>query len=210
MVIFDIGAFRGALSLFFAAQAGPEGQVFAFEPHPHGYARILAHLDLNAVSNVRVRNVAVGAETGTLQLVGSSSGDGRTSANEDVQRGLDWQGSSSPLREFTVDVVSIDDEVRAGGLPPPDFVKIDVEGLELHVLEGMRETIAQSKPQLYIEMHGAGMEAKRLNAQAVVELLIGDGYDLLHVESGRLVSLGTSVIASEGHLYCEAATSTGN
>jgi FkbM family methyltransferase len=205
MTIFDVGAFQGALSMFFAARAGADGQVIAFEPHPFSYGRILTHLDLNGVSNVDVRNVAIGSKPGTLRLVGSPSGDGTTTANEALQRGLRTGDPMAPLREFSVRVTSIDAEMQAGDMPHPDFVKIDVEGMELQVLEGMDETIRTSKPALYIEMHGAGEKAKRINAEAVIGFLVDHDYDLQHVESGRPISMKSADSALEGHLYCVPA-----
>jgi FkbM family methyltransferase len=47
------------------------------------------------------------------------------------------------------------------GLPRIDFVKIDVEGMELKVLNGMRQTIASYKPQMLIEMQDPTMSTQR-------------------------------------------------
>jgi len=80
------------------------------------------------------------------------------------------------------------------------------------VLEGARATLAARHPRLFIEMHGDTMAAKRQNAQAVVELLVGLGYDeILHVESGTMSTVTNATIAAEGHLYCQrrAAHSAG-
>lgn len=201
MTVYDVGAFRGALTLFFASRTGASGHVVAFEPHPHSHDRILAHLELNGVTNVTVRNVAVGAEAGSLDLASTEEGDATTTANEGMQRGLQSRGLD--LERFTVPLVSIDGEAERGELPAPDFVKIDVEGMEHQVLRGMRKTIEKRKPKLYIEMHGAGAEAKWANAQAVVGLLVDSDYSLHHVESDRAVDVGTAGFALEGHLFCE-------
>ena len=57
-----------------------------------------------------------------------------------------------------VQTVAIDDLVRAGGLPTPDVVKIDVEGAEIAVLEGMRETIDRHRPAIICELHDTHAE----------------------------------------------------
>jgi len=56
-----------------------------------------------------------------------------------------------------VDVVAVD-ELVADGLRAPDVVKIDVEGSELAVLEGMRETIRSHEPVIICELHATNVE----------------------------------------------------
>jgi hypothetical protein len=53
------------------------------------------------------------------------------------------------------------DNLVAGGMPPPDFVKIDVEGAESEVLEGMSNLLsAGMPPNILIEVHGYKQQAK--------------------------------------------------
>jgi FkbM family methyltransferase len=201
MTVYDIGAFEGILTMFFATRTGPTGRVIAFEPHPENCARIRTNLELNGFSQVSVRNAAVSEAAGSLELAGPPGGGGRSTGVDEIQRL--YRSAGQDLEAITVAVVSIDDETSNGSLPDPDFVKIDVEGMEYHVLRGMAATISRRKPRLFVEIHGAGLEAKQANALRVVELLIGHGYSLHHVESGRPVDLATSKHAREGHLFCE-------
>ncbi|MGQ0537307.1 MAG: FkbM family methyltransferase, partial [Gemmatimonadaceae bacterium] len=86
-------------------------------------------------------------------------------------------------------------------LPAPDLVKIDVEGMELAVLQGMRATVAARRPRVYIEMHGATQDAKEANARAVVAELWSQGYRILtHVESGAAIAPENATRAATGHL----------
>jgi FkbM family methyltransferase len=171
--IYDVGAFRGVTTLFFARNARPTGHVVAFEPHPRSCRCIRRHLDLNGIANVTLRNVAVGAAAGELELIGPQGGDGTTSGNAAIQRLTADRASHTERR--SVPVVSIDDEVCSYDLSVPDFIKIDVEGMELDVLRGMRETIARWRPRLFVEIHGVGDQAKRENAANVVALMTEHG-----------------------------------
>jgi FkbM family methyltransferase len=161
--VYDVGAFQGILTMFFAIQAGPEGRVVAFEPVPESYRRILEHVALNRLDNVDVRNIAVGSGPGRLTLTAARGGLGRATGDEEISRRI--ASAAEETESFSVRVNSLDDEMRQASLLDPDFVKVDVEGMEVDVLRGLRETVARRKPALYIEIHGA---ISRLNVRTRV------------------------------------------
>ena len=93
---------------------------------------------------------------------------------------------------------SLDNQIIHHALPKPDFIKIDVEELELEVLTGMRETVLNYRPQLYIEVHG-GPD----NINNVVNLLLSYGYSLRHIELGETINAATTQRVKGGqHIYC--------
>ena len=199
--IYDVGAFQGILTLFFAREAGDGGRVVAFEPHPANYKRVVENVKLNGFSNVITRNIGVGRTRGELELVAPARGlAGRASASENIKRQFQSQGLDFEV--FTVPVNSLDQDISDSALPEPDLVKIDVEGLELDVLQGMNETIARRKPKLFLEIHGAEPAAKRYNAARVVGFLDDHGYLMHHVETDQPVDTSSSERAMRGHLYC--------
>ena len=59
-------------------------------------------------------------------------------------------------------VVSIEREIAAGHLPVPDVVKIDVEGAEVGVLRGMRETLAAHEVVVICELHESNRDVLTL------------------------------------------------
>jgi FkbM family methyltransferase len=119
--------------------------VFAFEAAPDNAEAIRVNAALNRVPNIEVICAAVadGPGWGRLQLVDDQSW------SKLVQFG------EHPFTERVIDVecVSIDALVSDGRVPPPTVVKIDVEGAELDVLAGMRETIAIHQPAIICELH---------------------------------------------------------
>ena len=185
--------------MFFASRAGQHGHVVAFEPHPRNYERILEHLALNRISNVTVCNIGIGRSKGDLRLMAGTAGLGRATADEALQRRLLSTGAEA--HSVTVPVNSLDDAISGLHLPDPDFVKIDVEGLEVDVIEGMQATIARCRPELLVEIHGADMDTKQSKARRAVELLTARGYALRHIESDRDVGVNTYERAVRGHLY---------
>lgn len=99
-------------------------------------------------------------------------------------------------------MTTFDLELEDGRLPRPDFVKIDVEGYELPVLEGARRCLESTHPPLYLEMHGETMNEKRRNVRAIVECITAMGYRvILHVESAGLITRENCERAAQGHLY---------
>jgi FkbM family methyltransferase len=197
-VVYEIGAFQGLLTLFFSGRAA---QVIAYEPNPSSYHRVLDNLRLNGRANVQVRNLAVGDRAGTLTLLCDALMPGGTSGDPALAAQI--RSSSPSARAIDVPVVTIDQDIEASRLPPPDFVKIDIEGMELPALHGMRGTLARHRPALYLEMHGATLALKDENVRAIVAFLLELGYDtLLHVESGEPIGAANATRAREGHLYC--------
>jgi hypothetical protein len=98
-------------------------------------------------------------------------------------------------REWGIQVVSLD---ALQSLPPPHFVKIDVEGFENSVLEGMKSTILSYKPMIYIEIHGVTPAMKKRNMQKILDYLENFNYKLYHVETHQRIS--SSYIPLTGHV----------
>ena len=78
---------------------------------------------------------------------------------------LVWHRNDPSATELRIRTASIDDLVDAGEFGLPQFVKIDVEGAEGFVLQGMRRTIAAARPVLFVECSEAGREQAWLRLQ---------------------------------------------
>jgi FkbM family methyltransferase len=142
-IALDVGANVGAYALLFGRWMGPGGRVYAFEPAPDAFDGLSRHVALNGLGGVvtPVRAAAAGASgTATLRV------DGISGAN----RLSDGGGGGS----IDVEAVTIDDFCAREGIRP-SVIKIDVEGAELEVLRGARETIRAGGDDLalFVEMH---------------------------------------------------------
>jgi FkbM family methyltransferase len=144
-VAFDIGANVGFLTILASRLVGPAGRVVAFEPEPRNLERLRRHCDWNGAANVRIIEAAVS----------SRSGKGRLGvAGDQSSAGLDPRG------EIDVTLVAIDELVQSHEIPPPEFMKVDVEGHELDVLRGARRTIEESQPVIVLAAHGSARAAE--------------------------------------------------
>jgi FkbM family methyltransferase len=197
LVVYDVGAFQGLLTMFFARQCR---RVISYEPNTRNHARLMENVSLNNLENVLVRKVGLGAKGESAKMVVSPLMPGGASIEPNTVKGL-LTSTSSMTEE--IQITTLDNDIREMSLPTPEFIKIDIEGAELPAIQGARETLLLHQPQLFIEMHGETMELKRSNVAAVVDSLESAGYrDILHIETGTTITTRNSEIAAEGHLYC--------
>jgi len=197
--VYDVGAYQGVFTLFFARAVGEKGRVVVFEPNPRSHQRILENVDLNGFTHVRVFAMALGNARGVAKLAYRRSEAEMGSLHGDLQAGIAGKPDAATV---DVPVDTLDGLIEREGLPPPDFVKVDVEGAEADVLAGMVHTLDTRRPRLFIEIHGAGRTGKLANARHVVEFLHARGYRMRHVESEQDVGPENAADAMEGHLYC--------
>jgi FkbM family methyltransferase len=197
--IYDIGGDQGIYTLFFARKVGPKGRVLTFEPNPVSHSHIVTNVDLNGFKHVSVRNIAIGDAPGTLTFAFLPNDPGTGTADKLIIEQIKKKPGS---RVTDVKVESLDNLIAKANLPKPDFAKIDVEGLELNVLRGMKQTLEQHRPELFIEIHGANMEAKTENIRSVASFLLELKYNIYHVESEQKIIHGNMDQAREGHIYC--------
>lgn len=195
--VYDVGAFHGLLTLFFASRAR---QVVCFEPNTQNRARLMDNLKLNEIRNVEVRPVGVGSKRETRRMVGNPLMPGGSTVDPEAAERLVRAGVGTRVEEISI--VTLDEET-ASGLPAPDLIKIDVEGLENEVLCGARRTMETFKPALFIELHGDTMAEKKRKVAEVVDLVWAAGYrDIRHIESGSMITPAETAVAAQGHLYC--------
>jgi FkbM family methyltransferase len=182
----DVGANVGAIALALADRVGPTGRVYAFEPGPFLFERL--------VRNVR-RNPGLGDVLTPVNL-GVSDRPGELFWNEDpTNRGNASMYESTGTR---VRVVPLDEFFAAHPLPRLDFVKIDVEGMEYEVLRGGRETLRQHRPMLYLETLREFEKIRGLPLFARIEELLSEIGYALYKPVGR-GDLARTTSADLGH-----------
>ncbi len=138
LVVYDVGAASGTFAAA-AASLRDVSCVFAFEPLPNSFSQ----LQKRAQGNPKLRcfNVALGDERGAATLFGSSVPDTSSLLIATAQL-EELVPTALNGGEVAVEVVTLDDFVDRAGLPPPDLVKIDVQGFEDRVIRGGERTIA--------------------------------------------------------------------
>lgn len=185
MTVLDVGANIGLYALTFSRLVEPTGQVYAFEPEPDLFAALDAARRLNHAANLRTFPCGLGARDATLRLQRSffNSGDNRI--------GQGAEGIEAPIRRG--------DDLAADA-PSVDFIKIDVQGWELHALRGLNETIARSPGvQIYLEFWPRGLRDAGTEPEALWAFLRAHGLTIhREIAGGRWepVSAARDVLAA--------------
>ena len=159
--LLDVGAARGLLSaLFCLAREG--NLAVALEPSPVQVRDAQRLGEMNGLDGrMEVHPVAAGRARAELR------------GAVDAMGLIDFSPSpGSP--SFPVEMTTVDDEVRRIGAAP-DVLKIDVEGAELEVLQGARETLAK-RPILFLEIHLDLLDRRGTDPREIVEMLERFGY----------------------------------
>jgi FkbM family methyltransferase len=137
-VFVDIGANHGYFSVLAAALVGEGGRVVAFEPNPRIFRQLRTHVGLNGFDDrVTLLPSALADAPGEARLfvsqdVGNSGLSSLTPASEHLA-----SGSLSEAHTVSVPVDTFDRWFASSGLSRVDLMKIDVEGAEALVLQGM-------------------------------------------------------------------------
>ncbi len=200
MTVYDVGAFHGLLTLFFASRAKA---VVCFEPNSQNHKRLMENLTLNGIKNVEVRKVGVGSRSEMRRMVASPLMPGGASVDGKMVEELLRAGVGTVAEE--IPIVALDEVIPQASLPAPDFVKIDIEGWEIEALRGARHTLESHRPALFLEMHGETAREKKRKVAEIVAFLWELNYrSIHHIETGTTITLDNASVAMEGHLYCQA------
>lgn len=172
--VYDVGANVGFYTLLASVLVGASGRVVAFEPVPRNLSLLHEHLRLNRVENVRVVEAAVAEREGRARFdLGPHASMGRLS-----------EGGS-----LEISTVVLDPLVASAELPPPDVMKIDVEGAEGLVLRGAQSVLTDRRPEIFLSTHGPEVHRE------CTGLLLSLGYRLTPIDGGDMDSC-TEVLAT--------------
>lgn len=151
VIAIDCGANIGVHTIEWASAMTGWGSVIAIEAQERIYYALAGNIAINNCFNALAVNAAVSSESGTLQIPNpdyftpSSFGSlelQQRPNNEFIGQQINYTENTVIVRKMTLDELN---------LPRADFIKIDIEGMEMEALSGARETINRYHPVLLIE-----------------------------------------------------------
>lgn len=170
-VAYDIGSWHGFFAGVMAAQGARE--VHVFEPLPQNAERVGKLMVLNPSKSIQLHACAVANADGEMDLVVMPE---TSMAKLEISQ---FQVGRTSHRKIRVPVRSIDSKIAAGEAPPPQLMKIDVEGAELLVLRGALHTIRTHHPEIFAEVHSPALLSQ------CVGLLQLEGYTIEDIGNDR-------------------------
>jgi FkbM family methyltransferase len=199
-VVFDIGANIGAHTLAIAQSVGRFGKVYAFEPADFAFAKLQRNLALNPDLEARTYPQQI--------LLASSSTE-----EQEQEIYASWPLESDAVlhpkhcgrlvsaKRATVE--TLDNFINRRGITSLDLIKMDVDGHELSVLQGARETLGQFQPTMVMEM-SPYIHAEFHHAFGdFVEILKRAGYSLRNADNNQPVPLDVVILE---HLIPDGAS----
>jgi FkbM family methyltransferase len=191
--VLDVGANYGHFTMAAAAVVGPQGSVLAVEPNPVAYARLICHVALNRLDQVSTEQIGLSNAEGELELSIPSINSG--------------EASFAPSQYQNVRRVTC--PVKTGDLllsgRSADFIKIDVEGFELNVLQGLQNTLSQDAPLVLTEVVAQHLARAGTTIADLQAYLTARGY--------RAYRLGLGKAGFRHHLkldYCAVVADDGD
>ena len=172
-VVLDIGANVGLYTVLLARTVGTEGLVIACEPCAQNFNHLEENLKLNDLANARLFRKALGNSSGKAKLyastvIGNSSLSGVRSGKAEAE---------------DVEVIEGDSLIVSEMLPVPRAVKIDVEGFEYAVIQGLQATLKNPRCELVAcEVHPSLLPAG-IEPTAIAELLQSCGFSSIQHHS---------------------------
>lgn len=170
-IVFDVGAHAGQFTKLFARLA-PKGFVFALEPQSYARTLLRTAIFLNRLSNVAILPLGLAEKAGVALLSlpvkrSGSYGFGLAHIGKE-------DGRKSEIEP--VAVAALDELVAVLRLDRLDLIKADIEGFELRLIKGARQTLIRLKPALYLEMNVAHLARAGDTLEEAWALLTELGY----------------------------------
>jgi FkbM family methyltransferase len=203
-VCIDVGAAAGLYTLPLSRLAGPSGIVHSIEPLPFAWPVWNRLLRVRSIPNVQFHAVALGAEPGLADMSVPMGRYGLVTGRSFVSqqsRGLGSNAEFTRHINYPVTVDTLDGMFVGSDLTRLDFVKVDVEGAELHVLQGGEKIIDEFKPAMLIEIEARHTVRYGYSPDDVVSWLTERGY-AMHTwrEGWRPVSQVSA--QTRNYLFC--------
>lgn len=177
MVVMDVGAHVGQYTLVASKLVGEGGQVHSFEPDPLTFDWLKTNVEANRLQNVTVSQTAVAGDQGPKRLFYSKVRD--IGSNSLAEQG----NYSRSGRWCVVPCTTLDAYARAHGLSRIDFIKADVEGAELGMLQGARGILGSAEPPvLLLEFEEERQRAFGSSCARLAEELDRYGYSLWKID----------------------------
>ncbi len=170
-VFFDLGAHLGYFSIVAASICK---KVECFEVDSKCLPLITKNISINNFDNISINNLAVSNAKGSIKIPKTYNPKPNLSISE----------SDIGALYSTVQTIDLDSFCKISG-QSPDLIKIDVEGAEFNVLEGMQDILKNGQLKILIEVHPGQLEHFGKSYKDVINMLLDHSYKIIHYKNHR-------------------------
>lgn len=172
---YDIGANIGVYTILAASRTGKSGRVYAFEPHGANFARLIDNIEINGLQQtVFPNNFALHNQEGFFSFLYKSSDVGTSDSQLSPSCDTSKAEEAHKISELKYST-TIDHLLELGEIKAPHHIKIDVDGNELLILEGMRQLLSGTQRPLTLQI-----EMNDPHKTRIMDLLKDHQYRLIH------------------------------
>lgn len=169
-ICLDCGANLGYHAITMARMTGPRGKVIAFEPLRVIFQQLNGNAFLNGLRNIIALNVAIGNQTGIIQM---------DYVDVDNPSGVNIGATKIGAHGDMVEMIKIDDVIQNG----VSFMKIDVQGSEVFLLEGAENLIKNSRPIMFIEVENQWLTCFGQTSETLLNKVMSLDYILVRINN---------------------------
>ncbi|TDA69577.1 FkbM family methyltransferase [Sulfuricurvum sp. IAE1] len=169
-IFVDIGANFGLYSIF-VEKKFPNSSIHAFEPVPETFTILQKNIAHNLCSHIAINNIGLSNKNDILKFTCD-----KYAGNHIVLDPTDQDDTVS------INVITLDEYAEKNNLSKIDFIKCDVEGAELFVLQGATKIITRDHPIILIEIHNNWTQRFNYTTNDVINYLISFGYKMKMID----------------------------
>lgn len=167
MIVVDIGAYVGFYTLLAAKAVGDKGRVFCFEPELSNYTLLLKNIEENGYNNVVPVQKAVTNVTGPIKLFLTKDQGSHSIGNYDPCQ-----------KTIVVDSITLDEFFSRRDCSI-HVMKIDVEGAEMAVLQGMANIISKNRQlKIFTEFNAEALKRAGFSPTEYFKMLVNYGFEV--------------------------------
>ncbi len=193
--VVDVGANIGFFTLIFSELVGKNGKVYSFEPSQREFLHLCENININKCRNIFLNQLALSNNNGFSKM--NVLSESKFGAYNSLRRLSHSKVQNEKIQIENVRTLTFDSYLALFPESIPSLIKIDVEGFEKQVLEGMQSLLStDNSPCLIIEICEGTHKDEGGSTQELITYIESFGYQLYGLSSvGNLIpfSVGTSL-----------------
>jgi FkbM family methyltransferase len=189
MVVFDVGANIGYYSVIMSKLIGPNGMIHSFEAATAAFNRLKEHINVNHCKNTIIYHSAISDRNGQCIIYCADN------ANTGESSLKSFDGFK---KKETVSCFTLDSYIEKKNINKVDFIKVDVEGAEMLVIDGAMSLLKRHRPTIMLEINPSYLFRMGANTDNLILTMKHAGYNMYCFDQGILKPCDNKNVALKG------------